>query len=806
MDLEDYRTGLEMSTQEGGVTEIVGMLEKKRDEAVEARQEIESRWLRDLQQFEGNTLDRMTKGDTDYRSAVRKQPPVVHLTRTRTLSIAARIINMLVPSNERSWNIEPTPVPQLNRLTDDNSPVMDPRTGQLAMIPDSAGSDAGQPPAAASLPQGGAMAPPGPPGPTPQAVPPGAPQPMNGQAPPGPPGPPGQPGPQQPPMRPVTKADLARHTLEEADKRADRMRDHMDDQLVEARYNAEQRKVILDGCKIGTGVLEGPVVGGRYKRRRQQLSDGQWVMQMEEEPAPQFKCIDPWNFYPLPAEHITKCEGVFIDQLMTRRELQELKMLPGFDTEMIDEILREKPHHSQKYSASLTERANVTGETISTDKRYAIWKYTGSLDRDDMEALDVDVDEDLDLVDPIIEAWFCNTRLLKIKRHALEGQYRLPYYVWNYEESETSMFGYGVPYLMRDSDRVIQSTWHMILHNAALSAGPMLVRHKGAIEPADGSQEISGGLKQWFFSDPEKTVDDAFKLFQIDARIDELVAVHERARQNADEELAFPLLAQGEPTEAVPTSSGMAMLMNASNVVQRRIAQSYDDEIIEPSITALYDYNMIYLDDDDAKGDMQIAPQGATKLVVKDMQTQHLIVIANMTTNDRFAPLMKDDELLRAILKSAEVDPDQFMKSDEEMQGMGPSPMEVAELEHRQAETEKLRAEAQKLMQAEPMEGGMTEKDMAETQLAYDRMQVDVQVAQMKLEEAALEASKSSEIKLADIQTRFELGQRAEETKRLIAEMQERRKQITEGYMARLKAKEIAQKEANLRKGFDTYG
>jgi len=813
-ELHPYKEGLEMSEQDTGITEIVGVLEDKRDTAVQNRAETESRWLRDLQQFEGNTLDRMTKGDTDYRSAVRRSPPVVHITRTRTLSIAARIINMLVPSNERSWDAIATPMPTMIKLADDQTPVMDPATGQPAMVPDNS-----QQPGPEQNPM--APQPPGPPMPPSAGMPPAMgppPQPGMGPPPPGtapPPGMPPQgpmPGPQgvpSPPMRPVTKADLAKMEIEESEKRADRMRGYMDDQLTECRYNAEQRKAIVDGCKIGTGIIEGPVVAGSFKKARYKLPDGQWVVQMEEEPAPEFKAIDPWNFYPLPAEHITKCEGVFIDQIMNRREIQELKILPGFDVEMIDEILREKPEHSTRYASSLVERANITGETQPTDNRYSVWKFTGSLNRDDLEDLGIDVDEEMDIVDPIIEAWFCNTRLLKIKRHALEGGYRLPYYVWNYEESETTLFGYGVPYFMRDSDRVIQSTWHMILHNAALSAGPQMVRHKGSIEPADGTEEIAGGMKQWYFTDPEKKITDAFQLFQIEARIDELQAVHERARENADEELAFPLLAQGEPTEAVPTSSGMAMLMNASNVVQRRIAQSYDDEILEPSISALYDYNMIYLEDDEAKGDMTIRPQGATKLVVKDMQAQHLMVIADMTTNDRFAPLMKDEELLKGILKAAEVDPEAFMKSEEELKDQGPSPLEQAEMDHLLAETEKLKAEAQNLMQPEALPGGpepMSPKDIAEIQLSYDKLEVELEVTQMKLQQAAVEATKIEGIKAAEIEARFDLAQRADETKRLIAQIENRRKEAVEGYMARLKAKELAQKEANIKAGYDTYG
>jgi hypothetical protein len=199
---------------------------------------------------------------------------------------------------------------------------------------------------------------------------------------------------------------------------------------------------------------------------------------------------------------------------------------------------------------------------------------------------------------------------------------------------------------------------------------------------------------------------------------------------------------------------------------------------------------------------------GATKLVVKDMQTQHLITIASLTTNDRFAPLMNDEALLKAILKAAEVDAEGLLKTKEELEGMGPSERETEELNKIRAEVAKLNAEAERLMAGDGQQGPepMSEKDLAENQLAYDRIQADLQLQQMKLEQAAIEASDNSEIRLAEIQSRFELGARADETKRLIKEMEERRKSVTDGYLARLKAEEVSMKKANLGKGFDTYG
>jgi hypothetical protein len=757
--------------QDAGLTDLVQILEKKRDEAIQDRSETEARWLRDLEQYEGNTLDRVTKGDIQHNKATQKAPPVVHLTRTRTNAIAARIINMLVPSNERSWDIEPTPVPQLMEQLRDETPLQDPDTGAPVMT---------------------------------QAPPPGQGQPAGPQQPQEPAAPAmGEAGAPEP--RPMTQADIAREQMEEAERRAGRMRQHMDDQMVEGRFNAEQRKLIFDGCKLGTGIIEGPVVTGAFKKVRQEVGEGVWVTKLVEEPAPKFQCVDPWNFYPTYTETIEQCEGAFLDRLVNRRELQELKLQPGFDGAMIDELLQEQPTHSSNYSNALISRANVTGQTIKTDKRYALWKYVGSLTDDDLEALEIELDE-TDGVDPIIEVWFCQGRLLKAKRHAMEGTYRLPFLVWNYQENETSIFGYGVPYIMRDSDRVIQSTWRMILHNTALSAGPQLVRDKDAIEPVgDEGEAITGGLKQWYKTNPEKSINDAFALFQIEARTDDLAAVHDRARQNADEELAFPLVAQGEPTEAVPTHSGLALLMNASNVVQRRHAQDYDDNVLVPGATALYEWNMLYNDDASAKGDMTIRAHGATRLVVKDLQAQHLLMVADVTMNDRFAPLMDDKELLKGILKSAEVDPDTLMLSEEELANRGPSQAEQLDMQHKQAEIDKLIAETEKLAAGEPDDGSIDMKRL-ELMYRYDKLEADLTIAQMKLEEAAAEAADRTNVSLEKVYADMQVNERREATRLAIEKMRDRREQVAAGYKLRLEAEEQRLRRQNMERGFDTYG
>jgi len=99
----------------------------------------------------------------------------------------------------------------------------------------------------------------------------------------------------------------------------------------------------------------------------------------------------------------------------------------------------------------------------------------------------------------------------------------------------------------------------------------------------------------------------------------------------------------------------------------------------------------------------------------------------------------------------------------------------------------------------------MSAKEMAEIQFQYEKLKVELQIQEMKLQGSALEAAKAENIKVADIQARFQLGARADETKRMLAQIEARRKEMIDGYTARLKAEEISLKKVNMQRGFDTY-
>src|SRR5690606_770144 len=80
--------------------------------------------------------------------------------------------------------------------------------------------------------------------------------------------------------------------------------------------------------------------------------------------------------------------------------------------------------------------------------------------------------------------------LLKFAPHPLDSGDSL-YSIFNFEKDDTSLFGYGVPYLMRDSQAAVNGAWRMAMDNAGLSVGPQIVVDETQIEPVDGNWEIT---------------------------------------------------------------------------------------------------------------------------------------------------------------------------------------------------------------------------------------------------------------------------------------------------------------------------
>lgn len=309
----------------------------KREEAVQARQlsGVEDDWREDEDHYEGiddanRDLYRnrgkplSPEGGTDKeKEQVVRSRIFLNITRSYVDAAAAKVADMLLPTDDQNWGIEPTPIPSLVKNNKNQEPLLAPN-GQPVMTSD----DAGNP-------------------------------------------------------KQMTVGEHAEQILQVAKSAAKDAETRIDDWLRESRFNHETRKVIESCARLGTGVIKGPYpVARQHSSINKEGGLTSIVRKMSI--YPESRNIDVWDLYPDPScgNDIHTGSFIFEKGRLTKRGLEDLKLDPSYITEMIELCLVEGP---QKKNLEEREAERQTLNLDNKDQ-YDIWYYTGFISPEDMEA------------------------------------------------------------------------------------------------------------------------------------------------------------------------------------------------------------------------------------------------------------------------------------------------------------------------------------------------------------------------------------------------------------------------------------
>lgn len=523
-------------------------------------------------------VQRWTKDMYQYRNQYEssvdtgKSKVFVGYTRAKTDAWSAQMTDMLFPSDDKNYGISPTPVPQI---------------AHLAKQPDS-----------------------------------------------------------QDPMQ-MQQINMAKELMQQAKERSEAMEKLIDDQLAECDYASEARFALHYAAVLGTGILRGPVVDTIDERIWSDDGMGNWSAQTKSKIVPKVRLVLPWDFVPdMTAPTLKDCQFVFERSYLTKKQLQNLLNNPYYLADTVQALIESEASETHTSSSDMdgyldTLRTLSGLEKASNDKRYEVWTYHGGIPVSVLEQANQSLEEGYALelteeqksekaeIDGVI-VMTGNGKILSVNLNPLDTA-EFPYSVYTCEPDVACVFGFGIPYLCRDAQEILNTAWRGMIDNGVLTIGSQIVVNSSVLSPVDKSWEIKPN-KLWRTNDRASAnasfeAQRAFGVFNFESRQQELANIIQLAKSFMDEESGLPMIAQGEQGQVTPTLGGMSMLMNAANAVRRRQVKEWDDQVTKPLIRRFYEYNMAMDDDPNIKGDMQVVARGTSALLVKETQTAQIIDI-----------------------------------------------------------------------------------------------------------------------------------------------------------------------------------
>jgi hypothetical protein len=670
----------EQSRPEETLIDMLGAsLRSKLAENLGLRLPIEMRWIADTRQFHGN---RSVEEILNSPKKATGSDRKVNVTRTKTNNAEARMTDLLFPNDDKNWGIAPTPVPELMDELQNDKPVQDAEGNQFAKGDGST----------------------------------------------------------------VTGGDLAQREMAIAAECAKKMEKEIEDQLTEAHYGDESRKVIRYSALLGTGIMRAPIVVGRERKAWQEVG-GEFKQIVTKHTRPGAKSVSPWDFVPdMSATKIENASFTFERSYLTRSQTANLAVRDGINEERLKRLLAATPASTHiSGQTHLQELRALSGLTASgVENRYEVWIYHGPIQHEHLLALGViaaDEEEKLQQYHGVV--WFCGATVLKAAINPMPSPDELPYSVFCWEEDEACIFGYGIPWLCRDSQAVVNDSWQAVIDNGEISSGAQIVVNQRAISPANSDWKISRN-KVWHMNGRSQEVGHAFQTYEFPNHQKALYEVFQAAREMVDEETGLPAITGGEQGVATPTFGGMAMLMNAALASLRAQVKRWDDRITTPVITRFYDWNMKFNPKKEIKGDFCVDARGSSALLARELMANQLaIVLNNYAGHPVLSQYTKVAEAYRKLVQAWHLEPDSIVYTDEELEQKAKA---QADAESQGGETDPMVALKQEEI-AVRREELQLKRDIAMVELEKQRS--DERIAVMRL-------AQDKEIGLAEIDSRLQ--------------------------------------------------
>jgi hypothetical protein len=492
----------------------------------------------------------------------------------------------------------------------------------------------------------------------------------------------GQPMPQPAQMRAAESAlrsRLEQAMQEQARETTMRMERKIEDQLAEARFNDEFSDFLDNIATYPTAIMKGPVL-----RRRKQLSwtedeaTRQVRPEVEDVIATDFENVDPFRIFPAPGTTNPQQGYIFEHHTFTRADLYELIGVPGYDDEAIRAVLQSVEngglHDWLGFMSDRDAMESVPEQLQKNVFEFDVLEYHGPVRGRDLLDWGLD-DPEVNDTEAMYEVcvWMIGPWIIKAQLNYDPLGLR-PYFTASYEEIPGEFWGFGLPDILDDMQGVVNAAVRSLVNNMGMASGPQVAVNIDRLPPDVDIANLTP-WHIWQVNDSQfgNNAGRAIEFFQPKSNVNELIAVIEKFYQFADDFSLVPRYMAGSDKVggAGRTASGLSMLMDAANKGLKAVVANIDTGILSPMLTKLYNYNMLYDEDESIKGDAQVVAEGAVSLMrIESLQlrrNEFLQVTGQNPLDAQITGIEGRAEVLRAVADGLELNTDKIVPPEEEL-------------------------------------------------------------------------------------------------------------------------------------------
>lgn len=436
----------------------------------------------------------------------------------------------------------------------------------------------------------------------------------------------------------------------------------IEDQLVEGGWYKALKQVISDIVVFKAGILKGPV----YKpKKKLKIKNGNVVV--EREIIPCFERVSPFNIYPDPdASNVN--DGYLFEKISyTKSELASFLELDGINKTELETVLA--LYSDSSYTIQVpadTERKSLEDKQFSGmyNNKIDCLEFWGSVDgkkiiewnngSTNLSGITLDPLEYYDIC-----AWIIDKHVIRVILNP-DPLGNKPYYKSSWIEIQDSFWGMGIPEIVSDIQDACNSVARNMLLNAAFSSGP--VSEINIDRLAEGESSNIHPFKNVKVTSRNMAEAPVVRFNQAQLVADRLIMVYRHFSQIADE-VTVPAYAHGDQNigGAGRTATGLSMLYRGATKNIRNVLDNLDNNIIAPSITTLYNMNLIF-NTIEVIPDLNIKARGSLILLLREQKSKDLTELLSILLSPAYINEVDTRALVEAIIEAKGLEVTKILK------------------------------------------------------------------------------------------------------------------------------------------------